>query len=70
MSDGYETRWVRTASTAKKSGAKRQTRSMGNNGDKGEETKMWEEHDIEGNEKVKMIGRKDSRFTGKKGKRG
>lgn len=43
---------------------------MGNNGDKGEETKMWEEHDIEGNEKVKMIGRKDSRFTGKKGKRG
>lgn len=43
---------------------------MGNDGDKREETKTREEHDIEGNENVKMIGRKDIRFTGKKGKRG
>lgn len=32
---------------------------MGNDGDKGEEMKIWEEHDIEGNENVKKTGRKE-----------
>lgn len=70
MITGGETRWERTFPKMKKDFVQKQTQSMGNNGDEGEEMmKMWEENGIVGNENGKLIWRaKRDQIMGKKEK--